>query len=73
MGITHTFIHIILNGKNELVNIHNYITLIFERFPLFFAEKRYKLINFAPKLRIVDKIHYRLIINKKESTSIVNK
>ena len=40
---------------------------------LIFAEKRYKLINFAPKLEIVDKIHYRLIINKKESTSIVNK
>ena len=55
MGITHTLIHIILNGKIELVNIHSYITMIFERFPLFFAEKRYKLINFAPKTRIVDK------------------
>ena len=58
MGITHTFIHIILNGKNELVNIHNYITLIFERFPLFFAEKRYKLINFAPEMEIVDNLSY---------------
>ena len=55
MGITHTLIHIILNGKIELVNIHNYITMIFERFPLFFAEKRYKLINFAPEIEIVDK------------------
>ena len=42
-------------------------------FSTFFAEKRYKLINFAPEFEIVDKIHYRLIINKKESTSIVNK
>ena len=34
-------------------------------FSTFFAEKRYKLINFAPEFEIVDKIHYRLIINKK--------
>ena len=66
MGITHTLIHIILNGKIELVNIHSYITLIFERFPLFFAEKRYKLINFAPEMEIVDNLSYWFIIRKKE-------
>jgi len=66
MGITHTLIHIILNGKIELVNIHNYITLIFERFPLFFAEKRYKLINFAPEMEIVDNLSYWFIIREKE-------
>jgi hypothetical protein len=27
-----------------------------ERFPPIFAEKRYKLINFAPKTGIVDKL-----------------
>ena len=43
--------------------------------PVYYHDLRnlYKLINFAPEFEIVDKIHYRLIINKKESTSIVNK
>ena len=39
-------------------DIHRVIQQIFERFPPFFAEKRYKLIIFAPKLEIVDKLCY---------------
>ena len=44
----------------------------FERFPPFFAEKRYKLIKFAPKLSFVDKLTDAFIIRKKESTGVVN-
>ena len=38
--------------------------MLFASFPLFFAQKRYKLINFAPKLRIVDKLSMIFIINE---------
>ena len=36
-------------------DIHRFITYIFASFPHFFAEINNKLINFAPKLEIVDK------------------
>ena len=39
----------------ESVNINMVIIGFSATFPLFFAEKRYKLIKFAPKLVIVDK------------------
>ena len=45
-------------------DFHRLIQAFFERFPLFFAEKRYKLINFAPKSEIVDKRALMLIINR---------
>ena len=34
---------------------------IYKSFPLFLNEKKYKLSNFAPNGKIVDKIHYLLI------------
>jgi hypothetical protein len=37
------------------MDIHRFIIGFFIRFPPFFAEKRYKLINFAPEMEIVDK------------------
>ena len=40
----------------ELRDIHQVILHYFERFPWIFAEKKYKLIIFAPKLEIVDKV-----------------
>ena len=42
-------------SRQDLVNIHTFIITIWTTFPLIFAEKRYKLINFAPKKDIVDK------------------
>ena len=45
-------------------DIHRFITAIYATFPLFFAEKRYKLIKFAPKIEIVDKLPYWFIIRK---------
>ena len=42
-------------SRQDLVNINTFIISIWTTFPLFFAEKRYKLINFAPKKEIVDK------------------
>jgi hypothetical protein len=36
-------------------DIHRVILHYFERFPYIFAEKKYKLIIFAPDLEIVDK------------------
>jgi len=53
-------------------DINNVITTFFERFPPFFAEKRYKLIKFAPELEIVDKLPEIFIINEKASTTTVN-
>ena len=44
--------------QNSTCEYPQYITMIFERFPLFFAEKRYKLINFAPEMEIVDNLSY---------------
>ena len=66
MSITLTLIYTIHIDKIRVVYIHSYITMIFERFPPFFAEKRYKLINFAPKMEIVDNLSYWFIIRKKE-------
>jgi len=44
----------------ERRDINMLIHIKFGRFPQFFAEKRYKLIIFAPKYEIVDKIPYVL-------------
>ena len=41
-------------------------------FPPFFAEKRYKLCNFAPKSRIVDKSFISVIFNNKQFTHVVD-
>ena len=48
--------HKINSSEVGYMDIHRFIITFFERFPPFFAEKRYKLINFAPKLEIVDKL-----------------
>ena len=48
------------------MDIHRFIIAFFERFPPFFAEKRYKLINFAPEMEIVDNLSYWFIISEKE-------
>ena len=50
--------------KPEVVDIHRFIQWLFVSFPQFFAEKRYKLIIFAPKMEIVDKLLYWFIIRK---------
>lgn len=42
------------------------------KFPPFFAKKKYKLSNFAPKYEIVDKLSIVFIFNQKELTPIVN-
>ena len=52
-------------------DIHRLILRKKRRFPRFFAEKRYKLIKFAPKKGIVDKLIYHLIIREIELTIIV--
>ena len=46
------------------MDIHRLILRKNKRFPRFFAEKRYKLIKFAPKKEIVDKLIYDLIISE---------
>ena len=46
------------------MDIHRLILRKNKRFPRFFAEKRYKLIKFAPKIEIVDKLPYWFIIRK---------
>ena len=53
--------NVVNNSQNaieriELVYIHKFIIAINTTFPPFFAEKRYKLINFAPEIEIVDKL-----------------
>ena len=53
----------------EYVDINRLIMGKYSIFQQIFAEKRYKLIIFAPKLKIVDKVLDVLIIRKKESTS----
>jgi hypothetical protein len=53
----------ITQGKNSgypvsqiaIEDIHLLILWFFATFPPFFARKRYKLINFAPEMEIVDK------------------
>jgi len=49
-GITMDF----LNEEVRVRDIHRVIYRFFASFPRFFAGKRYKLINFAPKSEIVD-------------------
>jgi hypothetical protein len=49
-------------------DIHTVICRFSERFPRFFAGKRYKLINFAPKFEIVDNCQTVQRTNKLEST-----
>ena len=50
-----------------------FIHVFFWSFPPIFAEIRYKLSNFAPKLEIVENNHTCLIFNKKELTVGVDK
>ena len=50
--------------KTRRRDIHKVILKKNIIFQLFFAEKRYKLIIFAPKFEIVDKLSDALIINK---------
>lgn len=44
---------------------------LFETFPLFFAEKRYKLCNFAPELENVDNHTILFVFNEKQFTLYV--
>ena len=50
--------------SKRIVDIHTFIQAENIIFQLFFAEKRYKLIKFAPKLEIVDKLPDTLIISE---------
>ena len=45
---------------------------LYATFQRYFAEKRYKLINFAPNFRIVENYRTCLIFSKKELTAVVN-
>jgi hypothetical protein len=54
------------------VDINSFIHAYFATFPQIFAEKRYKLINFAPKLGMVDKLSLLFCIREKQSTVGVN-
>ena len=56
MWIILFFIHQFHIRNKASMDINIDIRLIFERFPPFFAEKRYKLIKFAPNYEIVDKL-----------------
>ena len=44
----------LLAEVSEVEDIHRVIYGFFERFPPIFDGKRYKLINFAPEMEIVD-------------------
>ena len=50
-------IHINHCENYPFVVIHSVIIKFLVRFPQIFDEKRYKLINFAPKKEIVDNYH----------------
>ena len=54
------------------VDINNLYTSLYTTFPLFFAEIRYKLSNFAPKTENVENPPTFLIFNKKELTPPVH-
>lgn len=54
------------------MDINTLIKAISESFQRFFDGKRYKLINFAPKLEVVDKVQSVLIISQKELTMTVH-
>lgn len=64
-------IHINHCENYPFVVIHSVIIKFLVRFPQIFDEKRYKLINFAPKLEIVDKWIIQLIITKKIYTRLL--
>ena len=66
-------IHRVFLWQYITVEIHRVIKRFSASFPRFLNEKRYKLINFAPDLRIVDKVCERLIINKMDKTVYVDK
>ena len=55
----------------ECVNKSPVIHEEIQTFPLFFAEKRYKLCNFAPKKKMVDNLTSCFIISKKQFTLTV--
>lgn len=57
---------LISNRRDVGVDIHVFFIHFFETFPRFFAEKKYKLSNFAPKYETVDNYHTCLIFNKKQ-------
>jgi len=59
---------LLLSGHNQQV-----ITGENKSFPPFFAEKRYKLRNFAPKKEIVDKLPMPFIFSGKQFTYLVDK
>ena len=56
----------------EYVDINRLIMGKYSIFQQIFAEKRYKLINFAPKLGMVDKLSLLFCIREKQSTVGVN-
>ena len=51
----YSIIHQSTDTNQIIVDFHRFIPSIYESFPLKKKKKRYKLINFAPKTRIVDK------------------
>ena len=59
-------------GKARNVVIHRVIMKFLEIFPPIFDGKRYKLINFAPKQGIVDKLWIDFYLNKIASTHCVD-
>ena len=56
----------------SMEDIHYFILHFLITFPPFFAEKRYKLSNFAPEIEIVDKLPSSHKVSKLVSTSSVN-
>lgn len=63
-----------LINNPPLVGVHFYgvFNIFLSIFPPFYAEKRYKLCNFAPDLEIVENYRTCLIFNKKELTAVVH-
>ena len=58
--------------KTSVEDIHLFILQFFATFPPFFAEKIYKLSNFAPEIEIVDKSQSIHKVSKLVSTVSVN-
>jgi len=58
--------------QTSVEDIHLFILQFFATFPPFFAEKRYKLINFAPEIEIVDKSQSIHKVSELVSTLSVN-
>jgi hypothetical protein len=54
----------IRDGRAAVREIHRVKCKFLESFPRFFDGKRYKLINFAPKIEIVDKLRIARRLNK---------